>query len=548
MELRPEVLKVFSDIVGEGNIAREDVILDTYTFNCLVDLCPGPAPGKYLPHRPAAVLLPGSTEEVQAIVKTCNFYKVKFKAHSTGYGGHSLPWQEGVVVLDLMRMNRILEIDEKNRYALVEPGCTWGQLTAEAIKSGLMTTQIQAGFQTSALANVTSGWGMNIFGVRGGYNGRNALGVEWVLPTGELLKLGPPDEWFTGDGPGPSLRGIMRGYVGALGGLGVFTKAAIKLHHWPGPSSLPTEPRGTIIVYKAKEPPARMKTCLVDLPDYESLANFMYAIGDAEIAYAFVRIGGVEHTLNLLSGGLAHQTLVDWHESGLIAAAAEEIRHPCVVVLFGNSEQEFVYQQRVLEEIVEEAGGRIPPLANESPFRELLNEEFPVIILGNDVHWAHHTGGFVINSGYGGTCDSVVRIQGLPAEELKEKYENRGGLVKSGRDTTYYNSFEHNSYIYIEMHCLYDSADPFSVQKARELIAEERESRQSEKCGYQVNDICLGAAGDARKSSQERFAELGPLYGNFHIWQERIKRAFDPNDVADRSNYGIGLFGKNIHV
>jgi glycolate oxidase len=69
------------------------------------------------------------------------------------------------------------------------------------------------------------------------YSPRNVLGVEWVLPDGELLRLGTPgcgEGWFSGDGPGPSLRGIMRGASGAFGGLGVFTACDIKLFKCPG--------------------------------------------------------------------------------------------------------------------------------------------------------------------------------------------------------------------------------------------------------------------------------------------------------------------------
>ncbi len=547
MALQPEVYQVFADIVGEQNITQEDVILDAYTFNWLVEFQPGPAPGKYLLNRPAAVLLPGSVEEVQAIVKACNYYKVKFKAFSTGYGSHALPWQEGVIVLDLRRMNRILEIDEKNKYALVEPGCTWAQLTAEAMKRGLMTTHHQAGSQASALANVTSGWGMNMMGNHGGHNGRNALGVEWVLPTGELLKLGPPDGWFTGDGPGPSLRGIMRGHVGALGGIGVFTKAAIKLHHWPGPSSLPTEIGGAISPYKLKEPIPRFATYMVDLPDYESLANFMYAVGDAEIGYSVWRVGGPEHMFGQLGAANSNKNLLEWHESGFIAAAAEEFRHPCAVHICANSDREFAYQRQVMESIVQEVGGRIPAIVEQPLFEQFLTYELPTFLIGNDTHFIHHSGGFVINSGYQGTCDAVVRQQGIPAEELKKKFIQRGGILDDGIDSTYHNSFDNNGFIYMEMEFHYDAAVPSSVESARECIAEERDTRREYKDGFEVNDIAL-CVGDARKSIQERFLDLGPLYGNFHVWQERIKRAFDPNDVVDRSTYGVGMLAKDMQV
>lgn len=547
MHLKPEVYRVFEDIVGEKNITASDIILDSYTFNWLVEFHPGCAPGKYLQNRPSAVILPGSTEEVQAIVKACNRHRVIYKPFSTGYGSHAFSLQEEVVLLDLKRMNNIIEIDEKNRCAVVEPYVTWAQLTAESLKKGLFGTPHQAGSQASALANITSGWGMNIMGNHGGHNCRNALGVEWVLPDGELIKLGHTEEWFTGDGPGPSLRGIMRGHVGALGGFGVFTKVGIKLHNWPGPPEVRTVGEGTFSAYKVKEPLKRARGYMVDLPDYEKLADFMYAVGDAEIAYSMMRCGGPEHAFAIMGGAISNQTFVELHESGMIDAAAEEFKHPCMLFLYGISDREFEFQEKLLYEIVDEVGGTIPDVINETPFKEMLEDEFPVVLIGNDTHLAHHAGGFVINAGYMGTTDPVVRHQGLPAEELKGKYMERGGILKDGLDSTYHNSFDNNSYIYMELEYHYDAADPFSVEESRKCITEERDTRREEKDGLEVQDIAL-CVGDTRLTIQERFNELGPLYGNYHLWQERIKRAFDPNDVVDRSTYGIGVAGRNIDV
>ena len=547
MPLKPEIYRVFQDIVGERNITDSDIIMDSYTYNWLVEFMPGCSPGKFLQNRPLAVILPGSTEEIQAIVKTCNRFGVKYKASSTGYGAHAFSLEEDVIHLDLKRMNKIIEIDEKNMHAVVEPYVPWAQLTAEALKKGLFCTPHQAGSQASALANVTSAWGMNIMGNHGGHNARNCLGVEWILPDGEIIRVGSSDGWFSGDGPGPSLRGIMRGHVGALGCFGVFTKCSIKLHRWPGPPRIESEPGGTIIAYKSKEPLKRSKLYMVDTPDYEGLANLMYGLGDAEICYALIRVGGPEHLFAIMAGAISNQTFVDWEESGLIKAAADEFRHPCVVFLYGNSDREFEYQTRVFHNVIKEVGATIPEATNYSPFKELLDEEFPIMLIGNDTHWAHHGGGFVISAGYQGTADSVVSHMGLPAEALKKKYMDRGGILSDGLDSTYHNSFDNNSYVYEELEYHYDVAYPFSIEESNKLVAEERNTHREQKEGFECQDIAL-CIGDASMSLQGRFKELGPLYGNFHVWQERIRRAFDPNNIGDRSTYGIGSSAKDLDV
>ena len=64
--------------------------------------------------------MPGSTEEVQAIVRLCNQYKIKYKASSTFWSGQGYPSDDDTIQLYMRRMDRILEIDEKNMYAVVD--------------------------------------------------------------------------------------------------------------------------------------------------------------------------------------------------------------------------------------------------------------------------------------------------------------------------------------------------------------------------------------------------------------------------------------------
>ena len=100
-----------------------------------------------------------------------------------------------------------------------------------------------AGSNCSALP-IAAHQGIGHMSQSASYGERNLLAVEWVTPEGEIVRLGSlgsSNEWFCGDGPGPSLRGIIRGNVVPLGGLGVFTAAAAKIYHWPGPASLPLD-------------------------------------------------------------------------------------------------------------------------------------------------------------------------------------------------------------------------------------------------------------------------------------------------------------------
>src|SRR3989304_1832975 len=79
----------------------------------------------------SAAVAPSSVEQVQAVMKIANTYKIPMYPISTGrnlgYGG-SAPNLSGSVVLDLKRLNRVIEVDDRNHYALVEPGVSYFDL------------------------------------------------------------------------------------------------------------------------------------------------------------------------------------------------------------------------------------------------------------------------------------------------------------------------------------------------------------------------------------------------------------------------------------
>ena len=235
MKLAANEYQALEKIVGTEYITREPVILDTYNqvwgnkffFDEKHSV------------RPAAVLMPASTDEISAIVKVCNEYGILFKAFSSGFEYLSLALEsEKGILLDLKRMNRILEIDTKNMRAVVEPYVSVYRLQLEAARYGLYSGRIGVGYSAGVVATECCHHGCQHTMVFTSGYGRNVLGVEWVLPTGEVLNLGTGEsngELFSADGPGFSLRGILRGRTGANGGHGVITKASVKLYPWYGP-------------------------------------------------------------------------------------------------------------------------------------------------------------------------------------------------------------------------------------------------------------------------------------------------------------------------
>ena len=141
----------------------------------------------------SAAVAPISVEEIQAIVRIANEYRLPLYPISTGrnltYGG-SAPVYSGSVVLDLKRMNRILEVDERDKTCLVEPGVSYFDMYRH-----LRTNGIRLWIDTA-----DPGWGGlvgNSLDRGGGYTGMDFrdhfdahCGMEVVLPTGELVRTG----------------------------------------------------------------------------------------------------------------------------------------------------------------------------------------------------------------------------------------------------------------------------------------------------------------------------------------------------------------------
>lgn len=141
---------------------------------------------------PRAVVWPGCAEEVRAVLRIAYEHRIAVYPISSGrnwgYGDACAPG-DGQVLLDLSRMNRIVEVNADLAYATVEPGVTQGQLTAFLERQGmaLMADATGAGPDTSLIGNTLErGFGHTPHGDRFAH----VCGLEAVLPDGRLLRTG----------------------------------------------------------------------------------------------------------------------------------------------------------------------------------------------------------------------------------------------------------------------------------------------------------------------------------------------------------------------
>ena len=108
MALTRDAYRELEDIVGSEYISEDRAVLEPYSFAGFGGGTVGSwRDNRFLPNADA-VVLPGSTEDVQAIIKLCNRRRIKSKAFSTGYGANGSVGTEGGILLDMRRLNRIL--------------------------------------------------------------------------------------------------------------------------------------------------------------------------------------------------------------------------------------------------------------------------------------------------------------------------------------------------------------------------------------------------------------------------------------------------------
>ena len=516
MVLEKDIFKEFEDIVGKGNIDDSEVITNVYAYNWCMEIfnyMEGKEPIPFSPI-PKAVVLPSTTEEVQKLVMLCNKYGISCKIQSTGLGPWNQPSNENCIIFDMRRMNKIIKIDEKNFFAVIEHYVSGAQLEVEVMKYGLLPHNPGAGPQVSPLASATSMNGPGFTSPYTGHSARNVLGVEWVLPDGEIMKLGSyglknnPD-WFHGDGPGPSLRGIMRGWAGTKSGLGVFTKVAVKL--FPYPCSTDFNVKGSSPNYDF-DIPDFMKLYVMDCGNFKKLENVMLGVEEEEISFM----------CSYLSGFAVMAIFSNSIESLMNKIAIGQMKAPIVIIITARTKREFAYKQKVMDLILKnfKIKNIIGKIYTPNPifYAEALRSN-----LG--LHGFIATGGFQSSKGVADTAAVCFRStkSNIP---LKKEFIKKKAIVNDFGEGTWMTSYESGHYFHMESPTMFDQTEESSVKGMAEYM---EKSNQLDLLKH------LGAPFFVEGT---RMHELfGPYMSNYHLWLRKIKETFDPNNISDSGFY-----------
>ena len=504
MSLPKHVYKAFESVVGTENISDRQYILASHRHPTTMSV--------QKPVSPEAVILPGNMEEVQAIIKICNKNNISYIATVSSLIAMAYANQQGTVILHMKRMNKILEINEEDRYAVIEPGVRHGQLKTELMKRGLSYPVAAVGPGGSVLVNFACSSGDNHTQYGASRTNRYLLGSEWVLPSGELLKVGSlatDAGWFCPDGPGPSLRGLIKGYAGQMGNLGVITKIAIGLDAWKGPKVMPTE--GHTPSYKIRLPQDCHKVFVFKFPTLDKVRDAMIDIGKAEIGHA------VQKYFNATAALLATESANDfWNlwNSGLFQ---KELARPLYVYLATWSPEEMAYEENILRDIIRETGGE----EVDESIRHIYEDNMDFFILVGFLQRVLRLGGgWAPNKLSADSISHMFEVGKAIPEFMTEFIEK--GLILNTPDNFQIVPLEYGHAAHIELLFLWDRNLP---EEGKIPLAFMQKSAET--------DIKYGYHASMPPNSKSLMEQLGPLYSNYHVWANKIKEAFDPNKVSN---------------
>jgi glycolate oxidase len=204
--------------------ALRGVLGDAHVLSDLSSLTAHAADALGQGHPPDLVVVPGSTAQISAVARLCHEHRIPLvvRGAGTGYTGGAVPTHGGIV-LSMARLNRILEIDEANLIAVVEPNVINGDLQRAVEHVGLFYPPDPASLETSSIGGNVAECAGGPRAFKYGTTKRYVLALEAVLPTGEIVHTGSK---AVKNVVGYDLTQLL---VGSEGTLAIITKITLRL-------------------------------------------------------------------------------------------------------------------------------------------------------------------------------------------------------------------------------------------------------------------------------------------------------------------------------
>jgi FAD/FMN-containing dehydrogenase len=471
------------EIVGPENFSDDAEVLNAYSTD--FSLVPAGVPNY--------VVKPKTVQEVQKIVQLANknLLPVVPTSSAVHFHGAAIPKQGGVVV-DLTRMNRILEVDEFNRRVRLEVGVNWEKATRELAKKGFrlmmplaphpMRSPVIDHLEREVITNTVYDYGEPL------------QSMEVVWPTGEIFRTGSasvagyPDSPSKGSMPaGPGLD-FYRLLQGAQGTMGIVTWANLKIEYLP----------------------AMDRVLLAPVDDLEYTIDFLHRI-------LKVRIG--QECLLLDNTELAALAAEKWPDD------FESLRAtlpPWTLVLVMSAmarrpEEKLKYEQNLLDEIIKNEFSEIKLSSSLPGFPGMgkkllarLRQPWPK----NKPYWKHrYLGGYqsIFFITRPGLAPQFIELMEAVAAQYGYPVDDIGGYIQP---------IEHNRACQVQFDIFYDPTSEVDLELVGSLYRD-----------------AIGVLASEGALFTRPYGELADLvYGSatgYATALRRVKKIFDPNNIMN---------------
>jgi len=472
-----------SGIVGSENFSDDAEVLETYSED--FSLVPRGMPNY--------VLKPKDVQEVQKVIQFANENRLPVVPTSSQahFNGAAIPKQGGII-LDLTRMNKILEVDKLNRRVRIEAGVSWEQLASELDGQGcrmimpllphpqrsVVTDYLEREVPTNTVYDY----------------GEPLQSMEVVWPTGEIFRTGSasvtgyPDSPSKGGNPsGPGID-FYRFIQGSQGTMGVVTWANLKIEHQP----------------------ALDKVFFAPVSDLDYVIEFLYRV-------LRLRVG--QECLLLNNNNLAAIIAENWPDD------FEKLRESLppwtlIMVISGmhrRPEEKIQYEEEALDRVIRNEypdislGDRLPGFPGLGKkmlglLRKPWSRDLP--------YWKNR---------YQGGCQSIFFIT---KPILASKFITTVAEIAAVYDYPisdigcYLQPIEHNRACHLEFNFFYDPDDAAAVEGIRSLYSD-------------AIQVLL----DEGALFTRPYGELAPLVYNkaadYTMTLRRLKKVFDPNNIMN---------------
>jgi len=299
-----------------------------------------------------------------------------------------------------------------------------------------------------------------------------------------------------------------------MGGLGVFTKAAQKIYHWPGPAAFPVE--GVSPRYRTEPVPPGFMVRYVSFPSPEKMKEAARKVGESEIGFIFMGFNPAMVASNIATNNNEDQAYMKQF-SGLVRGPG------FILIMAGNSQRDTEFKKKALQQIMDKYEGQaLAPIEdprNAGGFIWRL-----IRVTGSIREVFRATGAFAGEVG-GTDVFNLMHQYILRSSPFKGRLIEEGRLLADGTDP-FVQLVEHGHAGHAELLIRFNRKDPEAAKSPMEVAAFANKT---------AIDGHFGVPGHAWGDAAHDL--YGPHTSNYHLWLRKIKKTFDPNTASESTNY-----------